>query len=966
MSRSIYRCVPGLNRIFAVRQSNLARKVKAQIFFAAALLWASAVLSATVSGAAPAQVLNGHVPKITGKLSALGRLDANSRLELAIGLPLRNQGQLTNLLEDIYNPSSPNFRHFLKPEEFAAAFAPSVEDYQSVIDFAKSQHLTVTHTHPNRTLVQVSGSVKDIENAFHVHLQTFKHPKENRIFFAPDVEPSLDLKTPVLAISGLDNYAEPRPLLHPVNTSLTRVRPMGGGGSGGGGGGGSNTGPFEGYDFRDAYAPGVSLDGAGQSVGLFELFGFSPQDIQDYEDEAGIFPYVNVQAVLIDGASGDSANADYITYPGFLDYAFEVTGDIEMAIAMAPGLNSVLVYEGPTPMDLPPMGTNYIQDATTTAQINDVLNRMATDNLCKQLSCSYGFDINLSTVQIFQQFAAQGQSFFLASGDAGAYTGAVDEPADDPFITVVGGTTLSLTSAGAWSSETTWLTPATDDPIDGYIPEAASGGGISFSYGIPTWQQGISMTANQGSITMRNSPDVSMVADNLNIVWGNDLIGASSDFPEAGTSLAAPLWAALFALANEQAAANGQPSIGFANPVLYAIAKSSNYNSCFHDITTGSNTNSSSPTKYKAVAGFDLCTGLGTPIGSNLIAALLSPPVDNLRITPPLGFSSFGPGGGPFTLSSQAYSLKNFGSTPLNWSLVNTSSWLSVSSSAGTLSAGASTTVTISLNSNANNFLINHAGGNVVFNNLSASTTQNRQFDLYAGNGGFETGDLSDWTLAGSSELVFALAADDADIAGAQALPGQPDGLFVNSGLYGGYLGEWAWNGYPAVGSLSQTVTTTTNQIYLVSFWLTCVPDDLGVTTNNQFSAKWNNSTIFARTNLNAFGWTNLQFVVPASTTSAKLEFDFNNDPGAFGLDDVTVEPVPAPVLISAALSGTNFNFSWNAFLNVSYVVQSTTNLAGSGWANLGSSFLATNNVMNVSISIGNAPANFFRVAISQ
>src|ERR1039458_9041867 len=88
---------------------------------------------------------------------------------------------------------------------------------------------------------------------------------------------------------------------------------------------------------------------------------------------------------------------------------------------------------------------------------------MATDNLAKQLSCSYGFDINLSTIQIFQQYAAQGQSFFLASGDSGAFSTAVDEPADDPYITVVGGTTLTMTSAGEWSSETAWLPPASHD-----------------------------------------------------------------------------------------------------------------------------------------------------------------------------------------------------------------------------------------------------------------------------------------------------------------------------------------------------------------------------------------------------------------------------------------------------------------------------------------------------------------------
>jgi subtilase family serine protease len=966
MSRSIYRCIPGLYRIFAIWQSRLVRQVKTQILVAAALLWASAVLSATVSEVVPTQVLSGHVPKLTQQLPALGRFNASYRLQVAIGLPLRNREQLTNLLADIYNPASPNYRHFLKPDEFAASFAPSVEDYQSVMDFAKIHHLTVTHTHSNRTLVRVSGSVADIENAFHIHLQTFQHPTENRMVFAPDVEPSLDLKTPVLAISGLDNARQPQPRMHSARMATLNARPLGGGGSGGGGGtGGSNTGPFAGYDFRNAYAPDVALDGTGQSVGLFELFGFNPQDIQDYEDAVGIFPYVNVQPVLIDGASGDSANADYTTYPGFLNYAFEVTGDIEVAIAMAPGLSSVLVYEGPTPMDLPPMGTNYIQDATTTAQINDVLNRMATDNLAKQLSCSYGFDINLSTVQIFQQYAAQGQSFFLASGDAGAYSGAVDEPADDPYVTVVGGTTLTLTSTGAWSSETAWLTPATVDPLAGSIPEAASGGGVSLAYGIPPWQQGISMTANQGSTTMRNSPDVSMVANNLNIVWGNDFIGASSDFPEGGTSLAAPLWAGLMALANQQAAANGQPPIGFANPVLYAIAKSTNYQACFHDITTGSNTNKSNPTKYMAVTGYDLCTGLGTPTGSNLIAALLAPPSDTLLVTPPLGFTAFGPGGGPFTVTSQTYTLKNIGSNPLNWSLVNTSGWLTVSATSGSLNTGASTTVTISLNSTANNFLINHATGNIGLNNLTAGTTQNRQFDLSVGNGGFETGDLTDWTLTGSPELVFALAADDADVAGTAALPGQPDGVFVHSGLYGAYLGEWAWNSYPAVGSLAQTVATTAGQKYLVSFWLTCLPDSSGVTTNNQFGAKWNNSKLYAQTNLPAFGWTNLQFVVPATAAQTPLEFDFNHDPGAFGLDDVTVQPVPGPVLNSAAVSNGNIAFSWGGFLNVSYQIQTTTNLSHSGWINLGSPILATNNVVNVSLPVDNAPSQFYRIILS-
>ena len=928
--------------------------IRSEFLFAVALLSALTFTSApTTSEAAQPQVLHGHVPKITRKLAPLGRVDAKTQMHVAIGLPLRNREQLTNLLEDIYNPSSPNFRHFLSADEFAASFGPTVADYQSVVAFAKAHHLKVDHSHPNRTLVDVSGSVADIEGAFNVRMQKFKHPKENREFFAPDIEPSLDLKTPVLAISGLDNYVTPHPRMHTLNTSpQPKIRPWGGGG----GGTGTYTGPYQGYQFLDAYCPDVFQDGTGQSVGLFELFGYSQTDIQNYEDESGIFPYVPVQSVLIDGGTDDDSSQDYATYPGYLDYAFETTGDIEMAVAMAPGLSKVLVYIGPTPMDQPPLGTNYIQDATTTAQINDVLNRMATDNLAKQLSCSYGMDINLSTVQIFQQYAAQGQSFFLASGDFGAFTSAVDEPADDPYITLVGGTSLTTDTNGVYKSETAWLTPA--DPANG-TPEFATGGGISAAYPIPSWQQGISMTANQGSTTMRNVPDVALVADNITITWGFDFLLDSYDFPEGGTSLAAPLWAGFMALVNEQAALNNQPPIGFMNPTLYAIGKSTNYLSSFHDITTGRNTNAASPTKYSAVAGYDLCTGWGT-ISTNLFNVLLAPPAENLRVTSPLGFTSFGKSGGPFSVTAQTYTLANIGSAPLTWSVNNDASWLNVSSSGGTLNPGASTTVTVSLNANVTSFLIMHSSGNVAFNNVTAGTTQNRQFDLYVGNGGFENGALDYWTLTGDPTLTFALAADDAEIAGREALPGQPDTLFVRSGLYGGYLGQW-----PDNGTLSQTLPSAVGQPLLISYWLTGVPDDQGNTTPNGFATKWNGSTLFTGTNLAAFGWTNMQYIVYPTGTSGTLEFDFNNTPGAFGLDDVTVQALPAPVLFSTAVGGGNVAFNWNALLNTSYQIQSSTTLTSNSWGNVGSSILATNNVVHVSLSINNGSAQFYRVLMT-
>src|SRR5262249_20796690 len=116
-----------------------------------------------------------------------------------------------------------------------------------------------------------------------------------------------------------------------------------------------------------------------------------------------------------------------------------------------------------------------------------------------------------------------------------------------------------------------------------------------------------------------NVPDVALTADQ---VWVIYLSGRTGRF--GGTSCAAPLWAGFTALVNQQAAANGLPAVGFLNPALYRIAQGPAYASCFHDITTGSNTSGPSPTRFYAVAGYDLCTGLGTPNGTNLINALLS------------------------------------------------------------------------------------------------------------------------------------------------------------------------------------------------------------------------------------------------------------------------------------------------------------------------------------------------------
>jgi uncharacterized repeat protein (TIGR03803 family) len=626
--------------------------------------------------AAERQVLSVHLPAVATNLPPIGRLPGSTNLDLAIGLPLRNQQTLSNLLQQIYSPASPHYHHYLTPEQFAAQFGPTEADYQAVIAYAQANGFVVTGRHPNRTILDVRGSVDVIEKAFHVTMRTYSHPTEARMFYAPDVDPSLDLSVPILHISGLENFVLPRPYMkyRPLTNSAT-AQPSAGSGPGG---------TYLGYDFRNAYAPSVPQTGSGQKVGLFELDGYFPRDIAAYKNLAGL-PDVTVTNVLLNGFNGAPGGANV-----------EVALDIDMAIAMAPGMSAVIVYEGLNP--------------------DDVLNRMATDNLAKQLSSSWGWSpLDPIVEQIFQQFAAQGQSMYQASGDSDAYVGAIFPPSDDPYITIVGGTTLTMTAnGGAYVSETVW----------NWGGGTGSSGGISTKYPIPSWQQGIDMSTNQGSTTMRNIPDVALTADNVFIFANNGQQGSVG-----GTSCAAPLWAGFTALINQLALENNEPVVGFINPAVYALGRSGSYGSCFHDITTGNNEGPSSPTRFSAVTGYDLCTGWGTPTGSGLLYALGVP--EPLRITPGTGVIFTGPVGGPFSPTTQTYSLTNKGPGTLSWSLVSTSAWLKVTPSSGTLtSGGPATTVTVSLTVAASNLPAGSYPATVSFTNLNDQFGQSRQFTL--------------------------------------------------------------------------------------------------------------------------------------------------------------------------------------------------------------------------------------------
>jgi kumamolisin len=505
---------------------------------------------------------------LNGQAKPAGRLPATQPMRLVLVLPHSNEAALQSLLQELYDPSSPSYHQFLTVDEFTSKFGPSQADHDAVVSFAQAHGLTVVGTSRNRMNVDVTGPVANIEEAFHVTMGVYQHSTENRTFYSPDREPTPDLAVPLWHIAGLDNYSIPQPALIRRKTSDVTANATTGSGP---------SASFLGSDMRAAYYGGTALTGSGQSLGLLEYYGTDLADLTTYFKNAGETNNVPITLLSTDGTSTsclDSAGCDDT----------EQTLDMTQAIGMAPGLSSLVMYVGSTD--------------------SAIFNAMATASpLNAQLSSSWTWSpADPSTDNpYFEEFAAQGQNLFQAAGDSGAWKSSSEVfPADDVYLTTVGGTDLSTSSAaGPWSSETAW---------------ADGGGGISpDKYAIPSWQTAAASGCSKCSTTYRNGPDVSANANFTFYVCADQTTCTANEY--GGTSFAAPMWAGYLALANQQEKANTGKTLGFINPTLYTIGLGSSYDADFHDIISGSN-------GYSATTGYDLATGWGSPNGSGLINSL--------------------------------------------------------------------------------------------------------------------------------------------------------------------------------------------------------------------------------------------------------------------------------------------------------------------------------------------------------
>jgi len=534
-------------------------------------LMVSLLLHSVNTQAQSSAVITRHVREATqsGEARLLGHLPASQSMRIVLVLPLRNQTELETLLHDLYDPSSASYHKFLTVEEFTSRFGPTQEDYESVINFANSNGLTVVAASPNRLNLDVTGTIPAIEKTLNIRMNLYMHPTEGRTFYAPDREPSPNLAVQLWHISGLDNYSIPKPAGLHRNTSATRSNATTGSGP---------AASFLGSDMRAAYYGG-SLTGSGQSLGLLEYYGTDLADLNTY--------YSNVHqtnSVPITLLSTDGTSTSCLAARGCDDT--EQTLDMTQALGMAPGLSSLIMYVGSTD--------------------SAIFNAMATHSpLNAQLSSSWTWSpADPSTDNpYFMEFAAQGQNLFQAAGDSGLWNSSSEIfPADDGYLTSVGGTDLTTSGSDRpWTSESAW--------VDG-------GGGISPDrYAIPSWQTAAAASCSACSKTYRNAPDVSANANFTFYVCADQTTCTANEY--GGTSFATPMWAGYLALVNQQSVANTGRTLGFINPSLYSIGASSGYDTAFHDVTSGSNGDS-------ATVGYDPATGWGSPNGAGMLNALLN------------------------------------------------------------------------------------------------------------------------------------------------------------------------------------------------------------------------------------------------------------------------------------------------------------------------------------------------------
>lgn len=510
----------------------------------------------------------------------IGPANPNEKVEVTIRLRSR-AGKKPAVAADAYRQPLSQ-RRIMSREEYERSHGADPASVSHVETFAKEHGLTLVEKSPERRTVILSGTVSAMNKAFGVELKQYEHPTAGRYRGRTgSVQIPDNLKDHIEGVFGLDNRPQAKPHFRRRH-ARAGAKPHAAGGS------------FTPPQVAALYNFPTKVDGTGECIGIIELGGgYNSNDLTNYFNQLHLPKSPNVTPVSI-GNGSNSPTGDPNGPDG------EVMLDIEVAGSVAPGANIAVYFAENTDAGFLNAITTAVHDKTNAPSVISISWGSAESEWTSQAMTQMD--------EAFQAAAAIGVSVCVASGDNGSTDGEtdnlqhVDFPASSPYALGCGGTFLQG-SGSTITNETVWNQQASN--------EGAGGGGVSDFFALPTYQQNAAVppSANPGGHVGRGVPDVSGDADPNSgyqtLVDGQpDVIG--------GTSAVAPLWAGLIALLNESL---GQP-VGYLNPLLYQTVSSG---SGFHDITSGNNGS------YSAGPGWDACSGLGSPIGTAIEAALAPP-----------------------------------------------------------------------------------------------------------------------------------------------------------------------------------------------------------------------------------------------------------------------------------------------------------------------------------------------------
>ena len=512
----------------------------------------------------------------------------------AVGAPDPNQQiRITVLLRPRQPlPTPSGQRKYLSRQEFAAGYGADPGDLAKVEAFAHQHNLTVAEVSPARRTVVLTGSIAALSAAFGVYLANYEHPGGAFRGRTGPIYIPADLAGIVQGVFGFDNRPQARPHFrrHKPKSAQT-------GRAGQGTARDASQCGYTPLQVAQLYNFPTNTDGAGECIGILEFGGgYNTNDLNTYFQQLSVSA-PSITPVSVDGVANQPA-------PGDDSPDTEVMLDIEVAGAVAPGAAIVVYFSNFTEQ-------GWV-DAVTTA-VHDDIHKPSV------LSISWGFaegrDIWSSQAiqavnEAFQAAAAMGVTVCCAAGDDGSRDQVddglahCDFPASSAYVLACGGTTLQSTGTSI-AAETVW-----NDGANG----GATGGGVSDSIDLPSWQTQASVppSVNPGGRVGRGVPDV---AGNADPATGYQILADGQTGVVGGTSAVAPLWAGLIARINQL---NGTPT-GFLNPLLYSQVANAN---ALNDITSGTNDITGQIGGYAAVPGWDACTGFGSPNGTAIANAL--------------------------------------------------------------------------------------------------------------------------------------------------------------------------------------------------------------------------------------------------------------------------------------------------------------------------------------------------------